>query len=67
MNGELLQAVEIAWSVYVATHKEVDAADERRCSLARYLWERKQAGENNVEELVCSGLAYLDRVPADVW
>ena len=63
----LQQAVETAWSVYLATHCDVDTADQRRCSLSRHLEARLQAGENNTEELACAGLAYLDRVPGDVW
>ena len=69
MTEELIlrQAVETAWSVYLATHGDVDIADQRRCSLSRHLEARLQAGENNTEELACMGLAYLDRVPGDVW
>ena len=69
MTEELIlrQAVETAWSVYLATHCDVDIADQRRCSLSRHLEARLQAGENNTEELACIGLAYLDRVPDDVW
>lgn len=54
-------------SVYVATHPAADREDQRQCSLSRHLEARMQAGEKNVEELVCSGLAYLHRVPADRW
>lgn len=69
MSDELIlrQAVETAWSVYLATHGDVDSADQRRCSLSRHLQARLQAGENDIEELVCSGLAYLDRLPAEAW
>lgn len=63
----LRQAVETAWGVYLATHSAVDVADQRRCSLARHLEERLRAGESNAEELACSGLAYLDRIPMDRW
>jgi len=63
----LRQAVQTAWSVYLATHGDVDNADQRRCSLSRHLEARLQADENNTEELACTGLAYLDRVPRDVW
>lgn len=63
----LRQAVETAWSVYLATHDDVDIADQRQCSLLRHLGERIHAGENDAEELACSGLAYLDRLPRDVW
>ena len=63
----LKEAVEIAWSVYLSTHRDVDIADQRRCSLSRHLSERLRAGENDTEELACCGLAYLDRTPRDVW
>jgi hypothetical protein len=61
------RAVQVTWAIYVTMHPEVDTADDRQCSLTRYLQSRLQAGENNVEELVCSGLAHLDRVPVDSW
>ena len=61
------EAVERAWSVYLATHRDVDFADERRCLLSRHLQERLRAGENDAEELTCSGLAYLNRAPPDGW
>ena len=32
-------AVDRAWTVHLATHNDVDAADYRRCSLERYLSE----------------------------
>ena len=69
MTEELVlrHAIETAWSVYLATHRNVDIADQRRCSLSRHLEARLQAGENDTEELACSGLAYLDRLPCDVW
>jgi len=68
VEGPILRrAVEIAWAVYVATHDDADIADQRRCSLSRHLETRLRAGENNLEELVCSGLAYLSRLPADPW
>jgi hypothetical protein len=66
MNEELIlrQAVATAWSVYLATHGDIDAADQRICSLSRHLSDRFHAGETNVQELACAGLAYLDRLPA---
>ena len=63
----LRQAVETAWSVYLSTHRGVDNADHRRCFLSRHLEARLQAGENNVEELACSGITYLERLRADPW
>jgi hypothetical protein len=63
----LSNAVDTAWAVYLAAHSDVDPADGRRCSLARHLSSRWAAGEHEAEELICSGLAYLDRRPAEVW
>jgi len=39
MGGDepLRVAIERAWTVHLATHNDVDAADARRCSLERYL------------------------------
>jgi hypothetical protein len=68
MEEPLLQrAVQATWSIYVAMHPDADDADERQCSLSRHLESRLRAGENDVEELVCSDLAYLDRLPPDPW
>ena len=63
----LREAVRIAWSMYLATHSDVDIADQRLCSMSRYLSERLRAGETEVEELACDGLAFLDRLPVDSW
>jgi hypothetical protein len=39
MDGKspLKIAVDRSWTVHLATHKDVDAGDPRRCSLERYL------------------------------
>ena len=60
----LRKAVDRAWTVYVATHRNVDLADGRRCLLERHL-QGMEASQNETEELTCSGLAYLDRLPKD--
>jgi len=39
-------AVDRAWTIYLAAHANVDAADHRRCTLERYLRDRWNAGEN---------------------
>ena len=44
-------AVDRAWTIYLATHANVDAADHRRCTLERYLCDRWHAGESDPEEL----------------
>ncbi len=61
------KAVNRTWTVYLATHRDVDAADGRRCLLERYLQGRWEVSQNDAEELTCSGLAYLDRIPKDEW
>jgi hypothetical protein len=66
MADEVLRkAVDTAWTVYVATHRDVDVADGRRCLLERYLQGTLEASQCETEELTCSGLAYLDRFPKD--
>ena len=69
MGDEVLlrQAVDVAWSVYLATHTDVDAADRRRCLLARHLQRKCANSRSDAEELVCFGLAYLDRTVKDDW
>lgn len=62
-----LAAVNRAWSLYLRMHNDVDPADARRCMLERYVERRWQAGERDPEELTCSGLSYLSRVPPDEW
>jgi hypothetical protein len=51
----LREAVDRAWRVYRATHN-VHESDERRCK------QRWRAGENDPDELTCSGLAFLERL-----
>jgi hypothetical protein len=63
----LPKAVDTAWTVYLATHRDVDVADGRRCLLERHLQQRLEAGQSETEVLACSGLAYLDRLPKDEW
>ncbi|WP_426612532.1 hypothetical protein [Bradyrhizobium sp. McL0616] len=58
-------AVDIVWSLYLAKHRDVDAADSRRCLLQRHLQERWEARVSEVEELTGFGLAYLNRLPKD--
>jgi hypothetical protein len=66
-NFPLKIAVDQAWTVHVATHPDVHAADPRRCSLERYLSERWEAGESDPEELTCYGLSYLARLKSESW
>ena len=61
----LRRAVAAAWSVYRATHRDVDAADGRRCLLERHLHWKWEARESDAEELTCLGIAYLERLPED--
>jgi hypothetical protein len=46
----LRKAVDTAWTVYLATHRDVDVADGR---------------QSETKVVTCSGLAYLDRLPKD--
>ena len=58
-------AVDRAWTVHLATHDDIEAADYRRCSLERYLSGKRQAGESDPDELTCHGLSgTLRKVPA---
>jgi len=63
MGGEqiLRKVVDTTWNVYIATHHDVHADDGRRCLLERHL-QATLVSHNDAEELVCSGLAYLDRI-----
>jgi hypothetical protein len=63
----LRKADDTAWTVFLATHRDVDVADDRRCLLARHLQRRLEASQGETEGLTCSGLAYLDRLPKDEW
>jgi hypothetical protein len=40
----LRKAVDTAWTVYLATHRDVDVADDRRCLLERHLQRSVEAG-----------------------
>jgi hypothetical protein len=60
-------AIYQAWTVHMATHNEIDAADPCRCSLERHLSERWKAGESDPEELTCRGLSYLARLRSESW
>jgi hypothetical protein len=64
-DDPLRTAVDIAWSVYRARHRHVDAADCRRCLLERHLQGRWEARGSDAEELTGFGIAYLDRLPED--
>jgi hypothetical protein len=63
----LREAVHTAWTVYLATHPDVDVADGRRCLLERHLQGRLKPSQSEIEELACSGLTYLDRLSKDEW
>jgi hypothetical protein len=60
-------AVDQAWSVHLATHNDVDMADQRRCSLERYLSGKWLAGERDAEELTSHGVSYLARLRSESW
>jgi hypothetical protein len=61
----LRQAVDTAWSLYRDTHNDVHESDERRCLLERHLQQRWKAREDDPEELMCAGLAYLERLTSE--
>jgi hypothetical protein len=61
----LRTAVHAVWSLYLAKHRGVDAADTRCCLLERHLQERWEARVSDAEELMGFGLAYLERLPED--
>jgi hypothetical protein len=62
-DGTLRTALDTAWSVYRARHREVDAADSRRCLLERHLQRRGEACESDAEDLAGFGIAYLELLP----
>lgn len=66
-DGPLREAVDTAWCVYRARHRDVDAADGRRCLLERHLQGRREARESDGDalELAAFGLAYLERLSDD--
>jgi hypothetical protein len=61
----LRTAVHNVWSLYLAKHRGVDAADSRRCLLERHLKGRWEARVSDAEELTGFGLAYFERLPED--
>ena len=64
-EGLLRKAVDTAWSIYLANHRGADATDSRRCLLERHLDRTWGTHESDVEELTCSGIAFLERLPED--
>ena len=58
-----IRATEQAWSIYLARNDTVAPDDGRRCSLDRFVRERWQAGETDLDELTCSGLSFRSRLP----
>ena len=61
----LRTADDAAWSIFCATHDDVDAAGSRHCLRERHLQERGEACEGKVEELASFGLAHLARLAED--
>ncbi len=62
-EAALRRAVDTAWSLYRAKHRDLDAADSRRCLLQRHLRGRWEARVSEIEELTGFGLAYLNSSP----
>lgn len=59
-----MAAAQQAWSIYLHSNTAIAPEDGRRCSLERFVWERWQSGEKDLDELTCSGLAFLSRLPS---
>jgi hypothetical protein len=66
-DAPLRTVVARTWAVYLATHRDVDAADGHRCLLERHLQRKWKNSRSDAEGLVCSGLAYLCRTTKDEW
>jgi hypothetical protein len=64
-DDTLRGAIDTAWSVYRTRHREVDAADSRRCLLERHLHGRREARGDDAAELTAFGIAYLEWLPED--
>jgi hypothetical protein len=62
-NTTLRQAIDNAWSVYLATNRSVEVTDSRRCVLERHLSRKWETRESDSEDLTCFGVAYLKRLP----
>jgi hypothetical protein len=58
-------AANTVWSLYLAKHHDVDAADSRRCLLERHLQRKWEAHVSDAEELTGIGLAYVEQLPED--
>jgi hypothetical protein len=66
-EAPLRTVVSTTWAVYLATHRDVDAADSRRCLLERHLQRKWENSRTDAEGLVCSGLAHLRMTAKDEW
>ncbi|WFU18223.1 hypothetical protein [Bradyrhizobium sp. CB3481] len=55
-------ATDQAWAIYLARNSAVAPADERGCTLERFIRGRWQAGEADLDELTCAGLSFLSRL-----
>ena len=64
-DGTLRRAIDTAYSVYRARHREVDAADSRLCLLERHLHGRQEACGDDADELTAFGVAYLEWFPEE--
>jgi hypothetical protein len=48
-KGPLRKAVDTAWTVYLATHRDIDVADGRRCLLERHLHGRLGTNQSGLK------------------
>lgn len=58
-NTALKKATDAVWTIYRATHREIDESDRRRSLLERHLREQRVC-EDDSEELMGHGIAYLE-------
>ncbi len=66
-DASLRIAVDSAWTVYRARHRDVDAEDARRCLLERHLQRRWKARDGGAEELTGFGIGYLELLSNEEW
>jgi hypothetical protein len=56
------RAAQQAWSIFLERHSTVASNDARRSALERFLRQRSEATNADLDELTCSGLTFLSRV-----
>jgi hypothetical protein len=56
------ETTEEVWAIYRFRNPVVDACDAKLALLARFIEKRRNAGEDDREELLAEGLALLQRL-----